>query len=182
MKVEGNLDHLKKEIENSYKEKLMEFKKHADLEFKEEKKQIDEGQKKALERANNELDEEEKKVFKSTLSEEKLTAKKDYENKREALINKVFDEASNKAKKTLISKDYLSFVKKFLKENGEAKIIGGYKEYNKTFKDAELDEKVNGILVKKDKMIFDFTYTKFIESRKLDLRHKVSNILFENVN
>ena len=179
MTVEGNLEHLEKEIENSYKEKLEEFQKNSLEEFNLEKKQIDEKHKKALAKARMEAEEEEKKVFKSTLAEEILNAKKEFENKREELINNVFNTASEKANEVLLGKDYLKLAKKTAK--GKVKVTGGFEEYKKEFPDVEVDNRVRGVIVRKDNLIFDFSYDKFVESRRLDLRHKVSNILFENV-
>ncbi|MHA1910358.1 MAG: hypothetical protein ACTSYA_01570 [Candidatus Kariarchaeaceae archaeon] len=180
MEGTGNFEHLKKEIEKSYKEKLEEFEKSSLEEFDKEKQELKEQHEKALKKAKSELKDEEKKVFKSTLAEEMLNAKKEFENTREKLINNVFEKALNKSNKVLLGTDYLKTVKKLAK--GKAEILGGFEEYMKTFSDVKIDERINGVIVKKDNLIFDFTYGKFIESRRLDLRHKVSQILFEDVN
>lgn len=178
MKVEGNIEHLETEIKNSYKDKLAEFEKLNLGEFDKEKSAIEEHQQKAMNKVKAEMKDEERKVFKSTLAEEMLNAKKEFENKREELINNVFEQAEKKSKKVLVGKPYINFVKKMAK--AKAEITGGSNSYKKEFPNVKVDPRVDGITVKDNNLIFDFTYKKFIGSRKLDLRHRISKILFEN--
>ena len=179
MQILGSLDLLKKEIKKTYSERLTEFKREKTEEFNKVKSEISEKHKQELKKVKNELQNEERKVFKTTLSEELLKAKKDFENKREELINNAFQTAKEKSKDTLLNDHYLNFIKEFIKGKNNIKLAGNYKEYEKHF-DIEINSKLDGIIVKQGNQVFDFTYTTFIESRKLDLRHKISNILFQN--
>jgi vacuolar-type H+-ATPase subunit E/Vma4 len=176
MNVSGNVDHLKKEIQRSYADKLAEFKKQSMKQFDEERKKLEEDHKKKVVLVEEEIKEEEQEMFKSALSEEKLNAKKEFENKREALINEVFDEADKNAKKILAEKSYAKMINAFVKDK-DVELVG-MKILQKTFPKMAVDDNVFGVIVKQNEQIFDFTFTTFIESRKLDLRHKVSEILF----
>lgn len=180
MQVLGNLDLLKKEISKSYSEKLAEFSKEKEEEFNKEKAEILEQHNIQLKKLKTSLFNEEKKVFKTTLAEEKLNAKKEFENKREKLINKVFETSAEKSKDILLRDDYINFIKEFIREKKEIELIGNFQEYERHF-DIKLDNNLNGIIVKQGDEIFDFTYDRFIESRKLDLRHKISILLFKNI-
>ena len=179
MKVLGSVNLLKKEIENTYKKKLNEFEKEQTEEWNKEKIGLMEEHGKNLKKIEAELKNEEKKVFKTALSEEKLNAKKEFENKRENLINSVFEKALEGSRDVLLSKEYTESVKEFIKEKENIELAGNYEEYKTDFQGITLDNKLNGLIMKEGNKVFDFTYNTFIDSRRLDLRHKISRLLFE---
>ncbi len=181
MQVLGSLEHLKKEIQSNYTGKFQEFKQETGTKFNEEKLDIEEKHKQDIKKAESEQKAEEKKVFRTTFAEEQLNAKKEYEQKREGMINNVFELATEKSKDVLLGNDYIKIIKNFIKSKGNIEITGNFMDYKTKFPGIKINKKISGIIVKKGNKIFDFTFGNFIESRKLDLRHKVSNILFKNV-
>jgi vacuolar-type H+-ATPase subunit E/Vma4 len=181
MEVSGNLELLKREIQRSYTEKLDSFEKECMLTFNETKKKIEEEHDKALLEIKKDLQNEEKNVFKATLSEEKLNAKKEFENKREEVIAQVFAEAEERSREVLLSKEYIDAVKAATKEKESVEFIGGFEEYKKSFPAIKIDKKTDGIVVKDIVNVIDFTFSAFAESKKLELRHRISNLLFEDV-
>ncbi|MCK5282150.1 MAG: hypothetical protein KAK00_01970 [Nanoarchaeota archaeon] len=181
MQVLGNLGLLKKEIENSYAAKLEEFMKENLERFNKEKSGIEDKHRQEIKKLEAKLENEEKKAFRTILSEEKLNAKREFENFREELINEVLDAAREKSKESLLRNEYISFIRKFIEGRDNIEIIGSFEEYRQHFPDIRIDNKINGIIVRHDKEIFDFSYKTFIESGKQGLRHKISRILFENV-
>ena len=179
MQVLGNIDLLKKEIEKTYSEKLNDFKKEKTEEFNREKIELAEQHQSKLKKIKAELKNEERKVYRTALAEEKLNAKKEFESKREKMINQVFDTAKERSKDNLLSEDYISFIKEFVKEKKGIDLVGGYEEYKKTFPEIVINPKITGIIGKQGNNVFDFTHNTFIKSKKLDLRHEISRILFE---
>ena len=180
MQTAGNLDYLKKEIKKIYAGKLDAYKTELEKAKKEELKNIDTIHKKEVRDAKDSLEKNEQSEYKTTLSEEMLGAKKDFESAREKLINDVFVQAEKRCGETLTSENYINHIKVYDKDN--AKIIGSETIYKDTFPNIELNKKQKGIIVEKENHVFDFTFDTFLESRKLDLRYKVSQVLFKHVN
>jgi hypothetical protein len=63
----------------------------------------------------------------------------------------------------------------------QIRLIGNMEEYRHHFPEIDINPKMKGIILFHNKMILDFTYDTFIESKKMELRHKISKVLFENV-
>jgi len=180
LEISGNLDILKKEIARIYSTKLEEYRKTEESKFKDNVKKIEEIHNLELDQAKYELKKEEEKVYKTALSEEKLEAKKEFENRREELIEEVFDKALERSREILLSKEYIAMINEWIKGK-EIEIEGNFEEYKNNFKEISINSKIRGIIIKEKNKVFDFTYGTFIESRKLDLRNKISRALFENV-
>ncbi len=178
MQVSGNLNGLKKEIEKSYATKLDAFKAEQKEAFEESKKTLLEKHKRSLNRTKMDIEAEEHNVFRTTLSEEKLSAKQEYEQKREELLSDIFDAAQKKAGKAVKSKGYVSLVKKAAAKIKNASFEGSEKSYEKDFPGIVINDKIQGIIVKSDKEIFDFTYPSFIASERSKLRDMLSKELF----
>jgi vacuolar-type H+-ATPase subunit E/Vma4 len=181
MQVIGNIGKLKDDIKRSYALKLDEFKKEEKKKFEEKKKAILEEHEKDLRKAEAMLKEAQLKVFKTTFSEELLNAKKEFEKKREELIESAFSSAQEKLDHMISTKEYIDKIKSFAKEKKMYEVTGNLEHYKDYFPDLKLNNKVKGLIIKQKNSLFDFTYTTFMESRKLDLRHKIADILFENV-
>lgn len=179
METNGNADYLRTEIKKVFALEFEEFKKSSLKAFSEDKTKIEAQHKAELKKLEQEIEKDKKNAFKAALSEEKLSTKKEFENNREELIKKVFDKASDDSADMLLGKDYIKMVKEYVKGKEGIGIIGGYEDYKKHFPDIEINKLSSGIIVKEDKSLIDFTFKTFIEIRKLELRHKIANLLFE---
>jgi vacuolar-type H+-ATPase subunit E/Vma4 len=180
MEVLGNLELLKSEIKKEFSRQFEEYQKEMLKLFEAEKSSIMEQHEKEMKNLLAEIRREKKTVFKSVLSDEKLEAKKEYEKKREVLINSAFKKAVKKSNKAILSKEYIEMINQFIKNKNDAVLTGCSEEYKKIFPGLNIDKKIDGIVVKAGDSIIDFTYSTFMESKKSELRHKISKILFEN--
>ena len=176
----GNIEYLKKEIEKTYLKELDQFRHEAQSRRKDELKKIEASHKKEVRDVTDSLEKEKQSEYRTTLSEEMLGAKKDFEEAREKQIINVFSEAENRCDEMLYRDDYIDRIKGFV-ENC-SKISGGSERYKEIFPDIEINNRQKGIVVERNHQVFDFTFDTFIESRKLDLRHKISKVLFKDVN
>lgn len=179
MEVFGNVDALKKSIEKKYSLKIKDVEKERDKHLAE----IDRDIKKELNllksKMKNATDSEVKKMYSIVLSEEKLKSKKEFEEKRESLINSVFEEAKKKARKIAHSKEYLSYVDKNMPKGEKGlSIIGDSDFYKKEFPDLKIDENIIGLKFKSSELTYDFTLDNTINSKRDVLRHEISKILF----
>jgi len=178
MEIYGNIEALKSSIEKRYSseiKKVEEDRKKQVIEIgKELKNQLVLLQSSMKTLINAEV----KKAHSMIISEEKLKAKKEFEEKRESLINKVFKEAEKKAKKIAHTKEYLDFVQKNMPKEEGFSIIGDSDYYNKIFPEIDIDKNLIGIKFESEGLVYDFTLNKIIASKRDVLRHEVSKTLF----
>ena len=178
MEVFGNAEALKGAIEKKYSSKIKDVEKDRDKQLAE----IDKELKKKLEllrsRMKTTTDADIKKTYSMILSSEKLKAKKEFEEKREALIESVFEKAGKKAKKIAHSKEYIDFVKKNIPKEKNLVVIADGDYYKKDFPKLKIDKKIVGLRFESEGLIYDFTLDNLIASRKDVLRYEVSKLLF----
>jgi len=177
MEVYGNVDALKGAIEKKYSSKIKA------VEKEKEKQLVDIGKelKKKIEVLKLQMktmtDAESKKAYSMILSGEKLKAKKEFEEKRESLIEAVFKEAMKRAKKVAHSDDYMEYVKKNMPDGG-LQVVGDSDYYKKEFPGLNVDDSIVGMKFMSDDLIYDVTVDNMITSKKDVLRQEVSKILF----
>lgn len=178
MEIYGNVEALKGAIEKKYSSKIKEVEKETEKQLAE----IDKELKKKLEllkaRMKTTTDAEVKKTHSMILSSEKLKAKKEFEEKREALIDEVFKKAEKKALKIAHSKEYMDYVKSNVPEKEGIDAIGDGEYYKKEFPKLKVDKSIVGIKFESEGVIYDFTLNNIIASKKDVLRQEVSKILF----
>jgi len=179
MEVFGNIEALKGAIEKKYSAKI----KQAEKETEKELAEIDKKLKKELELVNSHMktitDAEVRKAQSMILSEEKLKAKSEFEGKREALIESVFEEAKKRVKKITRTKEYLDFVKNNMPKEENLSAIGDSDYYKTLFPDLKIDKNILGLKFEVEGAVYDFTLDNIINSKKDILRKEVSKILFE---
>lgn len=178
MEIFGNVEALKGAIEKKY---LAEIKK---IEKEKEKQlaKIDKELNKKLELLKSHMktitDAAINKTYSMVLSREKIKAKKEFEEKREAIIDAVFKEAEKKAKKIGHSKEYIDYVKRNMPKEKDFLVIGDSDYYKKFFPKLKVDKNIVGVKFKSEDVIYDFTLDNMISSKKDILRHAISKILF----
>lgn len=179
MEVYGNVEALKKAIERKYSSKIKQIEKDKEKQLAE----VDKILKKKLDllksHMKTETDSAVKKAHSMILSSEKLKAKKEFEEKREALIDSVFKEAEKKAKKVIKTKEYLDYVKSRQPEE-DCEIVGCEESYKNDFADIKIDKNVVGMKFKAEGIAYDFSLDNLIDSKKDILRHEVSKVLFKD--
>jgi len=177
MEVFGNIEALKEAIEKKYTSKIREVEKEKEKQLNE----IDKELKKKLNLLDSRMktasDAEVKKTHSVILSEEKLKAKKEFEEKREELINKVFKEAEKKSKKIVRSKEYIDYVKSNIPKEKDLKVTGS-DALKKHFPKLKVDKNILGLKFESEGIIYDFTLDNMINSKKDVLRHEISKVLF----
>jgi len=180
MQTAGNIDSLKKQIESSFVVRFEKFKGEATHKFNEDMKEIEEEYDVKLSELNLQIRSEEKNAFKTIQAEEKLGAKKEFADKREELINMLFDEVEKRISDKLSSQEYIDLIKSSMEDGKHTIVIAGDEMYKKHFKNVEVDKKIRGVILKNENTSFDFTYEAFINSKKSLLRNMVNNTLFGN--
>ena len=178
VKVLGNVNSLKKSIEKSYSDKI----KAIDEETKEKVAEINSRAKKEMDEkvAKLKLDTESEvsKTYSRLISEETMEVKKGYEEKREAYINEVFDDAIDQASKIAHSEAYLKLVKSKA-PTGKFDIIADSSYYEKEFPGVKTSKGFHGIKFVSDEVTFDFSIESSIASRRDILRHVINERLFK---
>lgn len=178
MEVFGNIEALKKAIEKKYASVIKEAEKEKENQLAE----IDKELKNELELLRSHMktgtDAEAKKAGSMILSSAKLQAKKEFEEKREAIIESVFEKTMKKAKDIAHSKEYTDFVKKNLPDAKGLSAIGDSDYYKKLFPDLKIGKKVLGLKFEAEGVVYDFSLDSIIASKKDILRHEVSKVLF----
>ena len=180
MEVYGNVDSLKKAIKNKYSSEIKEVENEKEKQLAEVAKEL----KKKLEllrsHMKTEIDAEVKKTHSMILSAAKLASKKEFEEKREALIESVFKEAEKKAKEIAHGKEYIDFVKKNMPDVKGLSAIGDSDYYEEFFPELMIDKGIIGVKFESKGVTYDFTLDRIIASKKDILRHEVSKVLFKN--
>lgn len=178
MEVFGNVEALKGAIKKKYSAEIKKVEEDRNRQLAEVDKEL----KKKLELLSSHMktaiDAEVKKTHSMILSEEKLKAKKEFEEKRESLIEAVFKEAEKKAKKIAHSREYIDFVKENIPKEEGFLIIGDGDYYKKLFPKLEVDKNIIGLRFEAEGLVYDFTLDDIIEAKKDVLRHEVTKVLF----
>jgi len=178
MEIFGNVKGLKGAIEKKYSSEIKKVEKEKEKQLAD----IDKEVKKKLEllrpRMKTIRDAAVKKRYSMVLSREKLKAKKDFEERREELIEEVFKEAEKKAKKIVQGKEYIDYVKKNMPKGKNFLVIGDGDYYKKFFPNLKIDKNIVGLKFELEGVIYDFTLDNMVGAKKDILRHATSKVLF----
>ncbi len=177
MEIFGNAEYIKKVIEERYNLKIKELEKERDKSLEELRIKFENEIKLLRIQMKNKKETEVKKVYSMIFNEEKLKAKKEFEEKRNSLIESVFKEAKKRAKDFVHSKAYIEYIKKNMPKE-KVEIIGDSDYYRKFFPKLKIDKSLIGIIFKSKNIVYDFTLDNIINSKKDILRHELSKILF----
>lgn len=178
MEIFGNIEALKGAIEKKYTSKINKVSKETEKQLAEVDKELKKKLVLLKSHMKTETDAEVKKTHSMILSSEKLKAKKEFEEERESLINKVFKEAAKKASKVAHSEEYIDYVKANMPGNEDITIIGDAALYEKHFPGIKIEKGIVGMKFVSESITYDFTLNNIIDSKKDILRQEVSRILF----
>ncbi len=181
MEVYGNLDAVKQAIEQKYSAEINAINKEANGAIALIKKESESQLKAEKARTDLLVEAESKKAYAKILSEQKLKAKQEFESKREAMINKVFAAAENKAPKMVEDKKYIDFVMKNLPKGEDLVVYAHIDSYKESLPvdSVKVDKSLVGVKFVAGNIEYDFTLDSAINSRKEQLRHAISEVLFK---
>jgi vacuolar-type H+-ATPase subunit E/Vma4 len=179
METFGNMESMKSAIEKKYSSKIKEIEKERDAQLAGINKQLSKELELIRSHMQTEIEAEANKMHSMVLSSEKLKAKKEFEEKREALLDKVFIEAIKKAYQVAHTKDYVAYVKKNMPKGASFVVKGDSPYFKKAFHKLKIDKKIVGIRFESADIVYDFTLDNIISSKKDILRQEVSRILFD---
>lgn len=178
MEIFGNIEALKGAIEKKYLAEIKKIEKEKEKQLAE----IDKELKKKLALLKSHMktvtDAEVKKTHLMILSREKMKAKKEFEERREALIDAVFKEAEKKAKEIAHSKEYMDYVKANMPAEENLLVTGDSEHYKNLFPNLKVDKNIVGLKFESKSLVYDFTLDNMIGAKKDILRHEVSKVLF----
>ena len=180
MEVYGDVKNLENSIKSRYEEDLKPLKKEADQRIDEIKKATDERLK--IMRAQDKIkaEEESKLVYARLVNEEKLKAKREFEETREALVEDVFNEVMKKAGKKAHTKEFLKFIKTSIPKTKEKiSAVGDSDYYSSLFKNLKVDKSMVGVKFEVENLIYNFTFDEMMNSKKEQLREAVITALFK---
>ncbi len=178
MEIYGNIEALKGAIEKKYSSKIKGIEKETEKQLADIDKELSKELELLKSRMKTTTDAEVKKTHSMILSSEKLKAKKEFEEKRESLIEGVFKKAEKKASKITHSKEYIDYVRSNMPKEQNVRVIGDDAYYKEHFPKLKIDKSIVGIKFELEGLIYDFTLNNIINSKKDILRQEVSKILF----
>ncbi len=174
----GNKRYIKDSIKEHYLQKLKEFQQA----IQEKEKEIQRNTAEKIKRIRNEYLQKMKKeletVKASTLNEEKLKAKREYEELREELIEKVIAELRKKFEEISKSKEYAKLVKKNMPKTYNFAIVGNEK-LKKLLKKAKLDKSIKGVKFITEDAEIDFSLERMLEAKIENIREVIAKELWK---
>lgn len=177
MEVIGNIELIKKSIQKKYEKEIRVIEKETSKEI--EALNAEASKQKALQIAKikTSRDAESRKVYSKILSEQRLNAKKQFEEAREEYIKEIFSEAFEKAKTIAHSNQYIDFVKS-QSPSGSFSVTADGDFFKKHFKDVKIDKAIIGMKFQADEVSYDLSLDGILTSKRDVLRHSVSQVLF----
>ncbi len=181
MEIYGNLDSLKNVIASKYSKRMKEAEDSVQKEINALNEVLGREVELMKARIMTRADSDARKEYSKIISEEKLKAKREFEEKREGYINEVFDEALKKAPKIAHSQEYIDYLKSKMPKNLGGEIIADsayYKKYFPDLKNWKVDKEIIGLKFRVANIIYDFTIDNALKSKRDTLRPVVSKALF----
>ncbi len=183
MAIIGKLTGLKSSIEQQFETDISALKEEADQEistFKAEEKSIISSLEKD---SKSEQEFEVEKAHRSVYNEGALKLDRAFEQKRQELIEQVFDDALSRASKFALTKEYLAFAKKHFKTLPKNVEIRGHSpSYKKIFKKLKLDKTIIGLKAVSTEVTYDLTVSTLIEAKQDALKQAITKALFGEIN
>ena len=178
MKVYGNAEGLKKVLEKTYAKKIAEVRKETDAKISEINSEAQKEISQIEDQARTDAQAAAREATQRVLNEEKLNAKKKFEEEREKMIQKVFEEVRVQAPKVAAKKEYLAFVKKNSPKEKGLEILGSSTSYKKTYNKMKLDKNIVGLKFQSSDMVYDLSLDGAIEAKKDTVRRTITKNLF----
>ena len=179
MKTLGNLSKIKTCIEQRFTAEL----KRIDSETAAEVEKIRAAEKNETDALEHDMksrqEAETEKAYQAVYNEEKLKLQGEFDQRRQDIIDQVFDDAMKKAAKFAESKEYEKFVKAHLKSLPSGAHLTGHSEsFKKHFKGLKIDKSIIGIRAEADNVVYDLTIPALVDANRESLRTELNSVLF----
>lgn len=175
METHGSIEDLKKAIEADYKTKINELNSGKKAQIKEIKAVA----KKELALLEAELGQESgakvQEASAMVLNEQKLAAKRGFEEAREAMIQEVIEEVKKKFPTVMKNKQYTDFVKKRVPKGAT---VYGNAFFKTQFKGLKVEKDLNGLRFEKGSVIYDLSLNSLFEAKEFAVREKIIEALW----
>lgn len=163
--IEGKYSTEIRKLEEATEERIQELREDYENRFLVTQKQIE-----------SETALESSKLAARVKSEKEIHARREFEQKREELIEAVFREVMERALKLAHSKQYVDYVKKRLPK--DAVVVCDSSYYKKAFPKAKVDKSIVGVTAVSGNLVYNFTIDALVESKKEHLRNTAAKTLF----
>jgi len=182
MKSFGDLEQLKKIIEEKYSQEFDEIAKTTKEYTTEIEKEYKVRLEKEQEKIMSETVAEAERVKVKTLIEKKLEAKHQFETVRETYLQGVLESVRKKAINMFHSSHYIKFVKSALPKDLKSYTALGddtfYKKHLK-LKNFVVDKSVIGVKIIAPPVVYDYTLETLLQAKNEKMRELINKILFE---
>ena len=175
MAVYGDIEGLKKAIEQDYAQKAKEINKETAIRVKEIEKRTEKELADLKTASHKDIEEKKAETRAMVLSEKKMEAKKKFEETREEMIQSVLDDAIKKFPEVMKGKEYDSFVKKNIPTNAD---VFGSPFFKKQFRKLKSESGVSGVRFVKEDISFDLSLEALFEAKEFSVRQKVIETLW----
>lgn len=170
MEVHGNIKSLKKAIEQDYLGKAREINRHKNAQIRDIRQALDNDIYALESELRQKLDSKARETNAMVLNEQKLTAKMQFEEAREQMVQEVLGKAREDFPILMKSKKYIDFVKKNVPKNAE---VFGNPFFKKHFKNLKVEKEMSGVKFIKGPIIYDLSLEALLEAREFSARGKL---------
>ncbi len=178
MKTYGNVDGLKKEIESKYETEINKVKWELGKKTSEFEAEASKESELIREQAKTDAEASAREAKQRVMNEEKLKAKRKFEEAREKMIQKVFDEIKKEAPKIAVGKEYLAFAKKNAPKEKGLEVYGSSSAYKKVFSKMKTNNSIIGLKFVSENMVYDLSLDGAIEANEELVRRIITKKLF----
>ncbi len=174
MEVHGNIKGLKKAIKENYDSKIREVNSRKAAQVKE----INKSMKQELAVLQAALEQESGSKIREAramvLNEQKLSAKRMFEDSREQMVQEVMASAKKKFPAVIKSRRYIDFVKK---QVPKGVTVYGNSSLKKNFRNLKT-ENLSGVRFVRGSVIYDLTLDALFEAKESKIREKIIETLW----
>jgi len=178
MKVFGDIEGLKKEISNTFELQVKETEEETEKQVKALNSEAEKKAEAIMEQAKTDCEALAREAKQRVLNEEKLKAKKNFEESRERLIMKVIEEAKNEISKKAKSKEYLDFLKANKPNENAVQTLGSEASYKAIFPQMKADKNLRGVKVITSDAVYDLTLDNLLQVNEELVRRTITQNIF----
>lgn len=170
METIGDIEELKKKIEEQYQKQITETEASTQKEVQNIAAQTQEKISLIEEQAQTDAKEAAKEAKQRVFNEQKLKAKKEFEFAREKIVQKVLEEVKKQAPKIALSNEYIGFAKKNAPKGTKITVFGNSPKYKKHFSKMIFDKSITGLRFESENIVHDMSVDKIIEANEDAIR------------
>jgi len=175
VEAHGSVEALKKAIAEDYSKKIREINSHKAAQVKEIRANAKLETALVQKSLKQEIESRVSEARAMVLNEQKLSAKRAFEESREAMVQEILSDARKAFPKSLKGTQYKSFVKK--NSPGKA-VVNGSPFFKSQFKGLKPEPGLNGVRFVKGSVIYDLGLDALLEAKQSTVREKIISTLW----